>query len=213
MADDIIEGTHPTRMELLRIKDRMSLASKGHRLLKEKRDTLLMEFMDRAREASDVSDAAVNQVQAARRAQAISAAVAGTDHLEHLSIASPPRLEADVEYDNVMGLKLPTISLEERLNQIDARSYGLIATHPSVDTVAREYGSTVERLLELTQTESSLTRLSTEVKKTNRRVNALEYRVIPRLENTGKYIRMRLDELEREGFYRNKMVKKKRQQR
>lgn len=213
MAEDIIEGTHPTRMELLRVKDRLALAGKGHRLLKEKRDTLLMEFMDRAREASDVGDAAVNQVLAAERAQAISSALAGTDHLEHLSVATPPKIEADIEYDNVMGVKIPSLSLEERLNQIDARSYGLIASHPSVDAVGREYGAAVERLLELAQTESSLLALSREVKKANRRVNALEYKVIPRLENTGKYIRMRLDEFEREGFYRNKMVKKKRERR
>ncbi|MBD3387741.1 MAG: V-type ATP synthase subunit D [Candidatus Altiarchaeales archaeon] len=210
MAEDIVEGTHPTRMELLQIKDKLRLARKGHRLLKEKRDTLMMEFMNLSKEAGDVGEMASDQMKAARHALAVSSSLAGPSHIESASLSVEGGLAAEVEYRNVMGIQLPKISLEERLNAIDDRGYGLITTHPSVDLLASEYERAVDRMIELAAAEQSLIALSSEVKKTNRRVNALEYRVVPRLENTQKYISMRLDEREREGFYRNKMVKRKR---
>jgi V/A-type H+-transporting ATPase subunit D len=211
MADDIIEGTHPTRMELLQIKNKLRLAEKGHRLLKEKRDTLVMEFMDIARKSEGVSESAVEQTRKARHAYAIANALAGSSQLMSAALASRGLgVEAEVEERNVMGISLPKISLDERLRQIDQRGYGLITTHPSIDAAAGEYEGLVEDMVRLAETEQSLLALSNEVRKTKRRVNALEYKVIPQLTNTRKYIQMRLEEMERAGFYARKMIKRKR---
>jgi len=210
MAEDILEGASPTRMELLHVKNRLRLAEKGHRLLKEKRDTLLSEFMKVAREAGEVGRKAAAQMESARHAYAVSSALAGANQVEQAALASEPDLEAEVGFRNVMGIQLPIITLEARLRNIDQRGFGLITTHPSIDAAAAEYEKAVSEMITLAQTEQSLLLLSTEVKKTKRRVNALEYRVIPRLRNTQKYIRMRLEEFEREGFTRRKLVKKKR---
>ncbi len=209
MAEDIVEGVHPTRMELLRIKNRLRLAEKGHRLLKEKRDTLIMEFMNLAREAEEVSGGAYSQAERARRSYGVASALAGSSQLLSASLAGGEGVEAGVEYRNVMGIRLPKISLEERLGEIDERGYGLINTHPAVDSVAREYEKLMRETVKLAEVEQSMLALSSEVKKTKRRVNALEYKVIPQLANTRKYIRMRLEELEREDFYMRKMIKKK----
>ncbi|MFH1056103.1 MAG: V-type ATP synthase subunit D [Candidatus Altiarchaeota archaeon] len=209
MADDIIEGTHPTRMELLQVKNKLRLAEKGHRLLKEKRDTLVMEFMNLTKEAVGVDEAASEHMKKARHAYAISSAVAGSRELMSAAMASEGDMEADVEFRNVMGIQLPAITLEERLRQIDQRGFGIISTDPTVDTVAGEYERAIQEMVKLAETEYSMLALSGEVKKTRRRVNALEYKVIPQLRSTQKYIRMRLDEMEREGFYRRKLVKKK----
>jgi len=210
MADEIVEGAHPTRMELLQVKNKLRLARKGHRLLREKRDTLLMEFMNLAKTAGETADEAADQLTKSRHAFAVSSALSGSGQLLSAAMAAPKDLDAGVEFRNVMGIQLPTMSLEARLRQIDERGFSIMNTHPSIDAAAAEYERSVASLMGLAQAETSLVALSQEVKKTKRRVNALEYKVIPRLDNTQKYIRMRLEEFEREGFYRRKMIKRKR---
>lgn len=209
MADDILEGVPPTRMEYLKLKDKLTRAEKGHRLLKEKRDNLVMEFMNIARESYEISDVASNQIERAGEKQALANALAGEGALESAALAAKRELFVDADFRNIMGIKLPTLKAPVLLREADSRGFSLLTTHPSVTTCAAEYERSLERLIELAQTASSLESLSSETKKTKRRVNALEYKVIPRLKNTRKHIRMRLDELEREGFYARKMIKKK----
>jgi V/A-type H+/Na+-transporting ATPase subunit D len=210
MADQIIEGTHPTRMELLHIKNRLRLARKGHRLLRQKRDTLLIEFMNMARAASSVGEEASTQLERARHAYAVAAAIDGPSQLASQALAGGPEAEFDFEYRNVMGVRLPTLSVRGALRGIDGRGVGIISSTPSADLAASEYERSVESLTRLAQTEQSLLAMSGEVKRTKRRVNALEYKLIPLLEGTQKHIRMRLEELEREGFFRRKLIKRKR---
>ena len=148
-------------------------------------------------------------MQRARHAYAVSAALAGSTQLVSASLATPATLGVDVEYRKVMGIGLPKLAVEGSVGKLEERGYGIISTHPSVDAVASEYERGVGSMVKLAETESSLHALADEVGKTKRRVNALEYRVVPQLSATRRYIHMRLDELEREEFYRKKMVKGK----
>jgi V/A-type H+/Na+-transporting ATPase subunit D len=211
MAENTVEGAHPTRMELLQTKNKLRLAVKGHRLLKEKRDTLLLEFMNLAKKAGETGEKAATQMDKARHEYAVAEAVAGATHLASAALATRQSTEAEMEYRNIMGIQLPKIDLQARLAQIDERGWGITSTHPSIDAAAREYETGVTALIDLAQAENSLMLLSGEVKKAKRRVNALEYRLIPQLQNTQKHIRMRLEEFEREGFYQRKMIKRKKE--
>jgi len=210
MAETILEGAHPTRMELLSVRNRLRLATKGHRLLKEKRDTLILEFLRLAKEASATEEAAQAQMKKARTAYAISAAQAGQASLSSAAFATATGQEVEILRRNVMGIQLPTITARQAARRPDERGIGLITTHPSIDAAAGEYESAITELVKLAAAEESVTELSEEVRRTRRRVNALEYNLIPKLKNTQKYILMRLEEFEREGFYRRKMIKRKR---
>lgn len=207
---EIVEGIHPTRMELLNVKRRVQLAEKGHRLLKEKRDALMIEFMSTAREAENTADRTVSQLMKARESMLVANAVVGLSELKSLSLASERKTEVEIKYRSVMGVHLPKISRPTFERKPDERDFSITLTHPLVDDVSGEYEKTASCVLELLEVESTLKALSEETKRTKRRVNALEYNIIPKLKNTRKYIEMRLSELDRERFHRLKLVKKKR---
>jgi len=207
---ELVEGIHPTRMELLNVKRKLQLAEKGHRLLKEKRDALMLEFMSTAKEAEDTADQTVRQLMKARESLLLANALLGSSEMNSLSIASERKLAVEIKYKNVMGVSLPKIQAPHLERKPDEREFNITMTHPLVDDVAVEYERTASSLIELLEVESTLKALSDETKRTKRRVNALEYNMIPKLKNTRKYIEMRLAELERERFHRLKMVKNKR---
>ena len=209
MADEVLEGVPPTRMEYLKLKNKLRRAEKGHKLLKEKRDNLLMEFMNIARHSFEISEDTLEQIQKANQAQAEATAAVGTYQIESAADAGSRMLEADIDYKNVMGIKIPTIRVEGVERAYGTRGTDSITTHPTIFESAHQHEKTIKDLVILSETEYSLRQLSEETKKTKRRVNALEYRLIPRIRNTRKYIRMRLDELERGDFSTRKMLKKK----
>jgi V/A-type H+-transporting ATPase subunit D len=202
------EGVHPTRMELMRIKHKTSLAEKGHRLLREKRDALMMEFMSTARYAEETAEKTVGQLARARESAAAASAIVGLEELGSLSLSSSRRVTAELRHKNVMGVQLPKLAKTRLERKPDEREYSITLVNPAVDEAALQYEKSAERLMELVEVEYSLRALSEETRRTGRRVNALEYNIIPRLKKARKRIEMRLDELERESFYRLKMVKK-----
>jgi V/A-type H+-transporting ATPase subunit D len=204
---EIIEGARPTRMELLKIKDKLALAVKGHRLLKEKRDALIMEFMNLSRQGHLATGEAVDFLQVAKSAFGRSRAVLGSSSLAVTCLDAGSDFEVDVNFRNVMGVNLAEIDAEG-LEKPDV-GYSLYSTKPIVDETSEKYFAGIKKLLKLTEIEYGLNALKDETKKTKRRVNALEHRRIPQLKSTKKYIELRLDELERENYYRLKMVKKK----
>jgi len=204
---EILEGVRPTRMELLKVKDKLDLATKGHRLLKEKRDALMMEVMHLSKRGGAASDEAVRHTITARRSFAKSRGVMGSSGVELAALDCGEGFEVDVGFRNVMGVTLPKIDSSEI--EKPEPGYSRYSTKPVVDETSHQFFDATIALLKLAEVESSLRALSDETKKTRRRVNALEYKRIPQLHATKKYIQLRLDELERENYYRLKMVKKK----
>ena len=199
----------PTRMALLQLRKKTKLAKRGHSLLKEKRDAIVMQFfekMDVTREAREkVNDLLTHAYQDLTLAQAS----AGSSEVFSASLAVSEIPELDMSHRNIMGVKIPTIGEIGFSRKVTDRGYGLLDTNSRIDIAAKDFEEVLSNLVKLAEYEHSLRLLATEIKKTKRRVNALEYLTIPKLERSTKHIRMRLDEMERENFFRLKIIKRR----
>ncbi|WP_456435976.1 V-type ATP synthase subunit D [Methanopyrus sp.] len=205
MTQEILEDVNPTRMELLKLQDRIELAKKGHKLLKEKRDALIMEFFEIVKRASEIRERAVEKLMEAYSKLAASKVTLGEIGVERASMATGEEIKVDIGSRNVMGVVVPII---ERVSEDGSKVvYGFADTSGALDEAMRAFTEAIDAVLELAEIEETLRLMAEEIERTKRRVNALEHIVIPRLENTEKYIEMKLDEQERENFVRLKRVK------
>ncbi|MFH1722655.1 MAG: V-type ATP synthase subunit D [Candidatus Altiarchaeota archaeon] len=209
--DDRIEGTYPTRMELLRIKNKTKIADKGHRLLKEKRDAISLEFFESVRKAGNISSDTAKKVRVARTQIVMAKGAIGSQAVTAASISSERPLEVTASERKMMGVTLPSFHVMELKRKPDQRGYNITFTSPVVDQTAIKFEDALQSIVALAQAESNIRVLSRELRKTRRRVNALEYRVLPRLKNTKRYIEMHLEEQARDSFSRLKRVKRKKQ--
>ncbi|RZN67979.1 MAG: V-type ATP synthase subunit D [Candidatus Methanolliviera hydrocarbonicum] len=204
---DIIEGTKPTRMELLNLKRREKLAEKGHKLLKEKRDALIMEFLDVAREVRNLRKDAEKSLSIAYKDLLWAQTAMGVREVEEISTVTSQKIEVTFYPRNIMGVVVPTIEVSETERNFLERGYGVIETSSKLDDAAKNFEAAIKRLVRLAEVEGTVRRLGEEVEKTKRRVNALEYVMLPRLSATVRYITMRLEEMERENVPRLKKIK------
>ena len=204
---DIIEGISPTRMELLKLGRRIVLAEKGYKLLKEKRDALVSEFLDVVQRVHD-SRASTNEKLAMAFKDLLTAqAVMGSDAVWQVSQVTGQDIRIDIDTMNIMGVKVPMITPQDVKRSMIDRGYGFADTSTMVDDAARNFEEAIEDVIKLAEVQQSVENLANEVIRTKRRVNALEYIVIPRLTATAAHIRMRLAEMERENFTRLKKIK------
>lgn len=209
---DIIEGVSPTRMELIDINKKIKLAKKGHKLLKEKRDSLVTEFfgvVDKAKGAR----ASLSETMSKAYPDLITAeALSGTANVESIAATVPEKGRLEITSRNIMGVRIPKIELVENKEAAQWRNQGSVAfTSTKLYEAAEKFDAAYFGMVKLAETEETIRRLGDEIKKTKRRVNSLEYIMIPRLVNTKRYITARLEEMERESFFRLKMVKRKKQ--
>lgn len=197
----------PTRSQLLLVRRTRKMAERGHRLLKLKRDALIVEFfrvLDRARE---VRSNIVDRYRVAGEKLAIAEAVEGKVGVKSAAYALVERPELDLKTRNVMGIVVPRIEARSVRKRIDQRGYGIIGTSARIDDAAEAYEALVEDIIVAAEIETTMRRLIEEIEKVKRRVNALEHRVIPSLRETENFIRQRLEEMERENFFRLKRFK------
>lgn len=206
MAQDIIEGVNPTRNELLAIKDRSKLAVKGHALLKEKRDALIKEFFDILDRVQGIREKAEKSLSEATEALTEAQIAMGDLAVKRASLSVKESIEVDIKSRSIMGVSVPVtdVKVEER-TMVD-RGYGFSDTTIQLDEAAKKFEDSVKYLIELGEVEKTIFLLADEIESTKRRVNSLEHIMIPRFENTVKYIDMRLQEMERENFVRLKMI-------
>ncbi len=205
---EIIEGVSPTRMELLRLRRREQLAVKGHDLLREKRDALIAEFLDVVGEVRDARMVAEEKLKEAFEYLIIAQAGLGVEEVRELSLMTAREIPMDFSMRSIMGVNVPIIELPEDLSrEVTERGYGLMDSSSAVDSCAKRFEEALSKLIKLAELEEAVRNLAGEVEKTKRRVNALEYVMIPRLKTTRKYIQMRLEEMERENFTRLKKIK------
>ncbi len=208
MAQEMIEGINPTRMELLKLKDREKLAVKGHSLLKEKRNALIMEFfniLDRVKGSRE--QVALNLEEAYKDLTAAQMAM-GDLAVKKAAMSVKESVDVDVDSRSVMGVVVPVMDYDIQKRTIVERGYGLTDTSVKLDDAAKKFEESIAQIIELGEIEKTITLLAIEIESTKRRVNALEHIIIPRLQNTVKYIEMRLEEMDRENFVRLKMIKK-----
>jgi len=199
-----------TRMELLAHKAQIALAKQGLELLEQKRTALMKEFMrivDTVMERSDLlQQTAANARQALARAEA----TAGTEAVNSAAMASRTNLPLEVTTVNVMGVKVPHIE-QRRVSRpilVLGRGYSIVGTSITIDEAASAFEAEVEAIIQLAESELRLTRLAAEIRRTSRRLNALDHMLIPRLEAERDYIQMALEERERADHFRLKLVKR-----
>lgn len=201
----------PTRMELLRLRKRIELARKGHKLLKEKRDALFSEFykeMNAARQLrSDTETLLGNAFESLAIAQAKLGILNLEAFAEDSSITSKAMLS--VSEKNIMGARVPLLKASGIRRTLLERGYSIIGSSSVLDESAEKFESVLEKIVSLAEKEASVARLSFEIAITKRKVNSLEKIIIPKLESSTKYIEQRLEEREREAFYSMKKVKAK----
>jgi len=199
----------PTRSELLEIKKKIKLTKSGYKILKMKRDGLILEFFKILEQAKDIRDKVNRDYDEAMRCIAVAKAVDGAIAVQSAAFALRTHPELSLRSKNIMGIVVPEIEANSIRTPMDQRGYGVIGTSVYIDEAAKAFENLVETVIEAAEIETTMKKLLEEVEKTKRRVNALEFKVIPELQEAEAFIRLRLEEMERENTFRLKRVKQK----
>lgn len=203
-----VEQIKPTRMALLQLKKRIQLARKGYELLKKKRDSLVMQFFDLVSERKTLRKRAHQELAEAHKALIETQMQVGKRELENISLAVPSSAEFDVRVFNIMGVVVPLFNLRSKIQKpLTERGYSLINSSAMVDDSVNKYQDALKTLVSLAEVEEQVRLVAEELESTKRRVNALEYMLLPQLEKTYKWIELSLEEREREDYFRLKLMK------
>lgn len=196
----------PTRMQLLRLKKRLAMAERGHKLLKDKRDELMKKFLDLIKKEQALRVEAEAGLGSVLPAFLEARAAMSHEALEEAFMVPKISCGVDVSTTTIMNVKVPEFTWRGE----DARNvhpYGFSGTSASLDDAVAGLARLLPKLAELAEVERSIELLADEIEKTRRRVNALEYVLIPNLRDTARYITMKLDEMERGNLTRLMKVK------
>ncbi len=202
-----LRDVKPTRSELLEIKKKIRLSESGYKLLKMKRDGLILEFFDVLEKARDARTDVAQTYEHARETIDIAKMVEGVIEVYSAAFALKDRPEIDVSSKNVMGVVVPEVEFNPIRKKIDERGYGIIGTSSRIDDAAAAYEDLLSKIILAAEIETTVKRLLKEIDRTKRRVNALEFRVIPDLKEAEGFITFRLEEMERENIFRLKKIK------
>lgn len=202
-----VQDVKPTRSELIELKRKIKLSESGHKLLKMKRDGLILEFFEILKKAKTVRAELDEQFISSMEKINVAKSVEGivTVKSTAFSFKDTPRLE--VESKNVMGVVVPKIESSSIKKDINERGYGIIGTSSRIDEAAEAYENLVDKIILAAEIETTIKKLLDDIEKTKRRVNALEFKVIPELSEARDFIILRLDEMERENTFRLKRIK------
>jgi V/A-type H+-transporting ATPase subunit D len=198
----------PTRSELLKVKKQIVLAKSGHSLLKKKRDGLILEFFEILKKAKTLRQELVDEYKIALEKINIARTLEGDLKVKSIAMAIKEIPDIKLTTKNIMGVKVPKIESSEIKKAFMERGYG-VYNSSAIDEAADAYEKVVEKILLAAEVETSMRKLLNEIEKTKRRVNALEFVVLPRLEGVSSFIRLRLEEMERENTFRLKKIKAK----
>lgn len=198
---------NPTRMELTKQKKKLLSATRGHKLLKDKRDELVRQFMDLIKENMDLRLKVEKGLKAANMEFAVARAGMSEQVLNTALMATGKTLEIKQQFKNVMSVEIPKFQTKNDIKENDIYSYGYAFTAGDLDDAVYSLSSVFEDMLKLAQVEKSCQLMASEIEKTRRRVNALEHVIIPEALDNIKYITMKLDENERSTQIRLMKVK------
>ena len=199
---------NPTRMELSRLKNRLRTASRGHKLLKDKRDELMKRFLEIVRRNRDLRNSVEAALGRAHTSFTVASAIMSPEMLEQALVYPRQSVSLEMSFNNVMSVNVPVYKLVSNNDDPgEIYTYGFAMTSGELDDALSELDGTFEEMLELAQVEKTLQLLALEIEKTRRRVNALEHVIIPQLEETIRYITMKLEENERGNLTRLMKVK------
>ncbi|HZD43653.1 MAG TPA: V-type ATP synthase subunit D [Methanomicrobiales archaeon] len=202
-----LRDVKPTRSELINLKKRIALSERGYNILKKKRDGLILEFFKVLEEAKKSRGDLLEKYERASELIAIANTVEGSIGIKASAFSVKEVPEIDLRSKNIMGVVVPEISSSKVKKGILERGYGLIGTSSVLDEAATAYEELVEAIIKSAEVETTMKRLLDDIESTKRRVNALEFKVIPELSAARDFIKMRLDEMEREELFRLKKIK------
>jgi V/A-type H+-transporting ATPase subunit D len=199
----------PTRSELIKLKAHIKQTKNGYKLLKMKRDglfhefrTLLSEMIKAKRDLTDAYRLAKTRIDLAN-------AIEGGLAVRAAAIANSAHPEVEVERRNIMGVVVPSVTGSNLKSTFSERGIGFIGSSPYIDEASDSFSELIEKIVKASEMEATLKRLLAEIEATKRRVNALEFKVIPELEEAKVFIQLRLEEMEREETFRLKRFKNK----
>ncbi len=203
-----VMNVNPTRMELTNLKRKLTTAKRGHKLLKDKRDELMRRFLDLVRENKELRKRVEDGIAEANKHMAVARSVMSDSSLDVALMMPAQEMSLEISEKNVMSVMLPEFDAQFRTaDENDIYSYGFAFTSADLDDAVKALSDIMPLMLRLAEVEKSCQLMSAEIEKTRRRVNALEHVMIPRYEETIKYITMKLDENERSSTTRLMKVK------
>lgn len=199
---------NPTRMELTRLKNKLITARRGHKLLKDKRDELMRQFLELVREDMDLRVRVEEQIRAANRNFVLAKAGMSEEILQSAMIAPKQEVQLDIAMKNIMSVNVPVYKTRTRTaDENDIYPYGFAFTSSDLDGAVKSLSDVLPDMLKLAEVEKSCQLMAAEIEKTRRRVNALEHVIIPETQEGIRYITMKLDENERSTQVRLMKVK------
>ena len=199
----------PTRSELIKLKGRIKQTKNGYKLLKMKRDGLFHEFRTLLAEMIEAERDLTAAYRLAKTRIDLANAIEGGLAVRAAAIANSAHPEVEVERRNIMGVVVPSVSGSNLKSTFAERGIGFIGSSPYIDEASDSFSELIEKIVKASEMEATLKRLLAEIEATKRRVNALEFKVIPELEEAKVFIQLRLEEMEREETFRLKRFKNK----
>ncbi|MBQ7578856.1 MAG: V-type ATP synthase subunit D [Synergistaceae bacterium] len=197
-------NVNPNRMELSRLKRRLAVAKRGHKLLKDKQDALIKAFLEKARAGKELREAVEKELSECYATFVLSRAQTTPEILEQALIFPGAKSTLSVKWHNVMSVMVPEYDVKQEGNPVN---YGFVNVPLLLDAALEQFSKIILRLLQLAAEEKAIRLMAGEIERTRRRVNALEYVMIPNLAETIRYISMKLDEQERSTLSRLMKIK------
>jgi V/A-type H+-transporting ATPase subunit D len=197
---------NPTRMELTKLKNQYAIAKRGHKLLKDKQDELIKKFIDMVKENKRLREEVERELENSMKSFIMARSQMSQQVLEESLMIPSARANISISKKNIMSVNVPEIEISQEEGS-NIYSYGLASTSAELDSAITILSGVLTNMIKLAEVEKGCQLMADEIEKTRRRVNALEYVMMPSLEETIKYITMKLDEDERANITRLMKVK------
>ena len=204
-------GAHdvtPNRSVLLQLKSRIKLTQGGHKVLKMKRDGLIIEFFDILEKARQMSAGVSSDYENAMKTITIARAVEGEVAVRSAAYALKADPQVNVTSKSIMGMVVPKVEADHIHVVMTEKGYGVISTSAYIEAASIAFEKLLETIVRAAEVETTMKKLLDEIEKTKRRVNALEFKIIPELKESERFIKFSLEEMERENTTRLKHLKK-----
>ncbi|WP_069285565.1 V-type ATP synthase subunit D [Aerococcus urinaeequi] len=200
----------PTRMELSTLKDRLKVAQNGYDLLKDKQDELMRQFIELIQENNQLRNEVEDELSGALGNFVLASSSMNDAFMEEIVALPSKQVNLEIAKKNIMSVDVPKMSFsydDDNQKSNNEVKYGYLNTSSELDNAIEVLNDVMPKLLKLSEIEKTCQLMATEIESTRRRVNALEYRMIPNIKETIKYIQMKLDENERASITRMIKVK------
>ncbi|QIK50958.1 V-type ATP synthase subunit D [Jeotgalibaca porci] len=198
----------PTRMELASLKERLELSTRGHKLLKDKQDELMRRFIILIKKNNNLRDEVEAELIESMKEFVVAKSLINESFIEELFVGTETNVELSIQEKNVMSVIVPEMNFNVKEAEVSSDvQYGYLNSSSEMDDAIERIEDVLPKLLELSEIEKTCQLMADEIEKTRRRVNALEYRMIPQLQETIRYIQMKLEENERSAIVRMMKVK------